>query len=53
MCQYKLLTKKNISKRKSDTRWIAQCQTEATVFDLVLSISQNTMGKEKRTLYQM
>lgn len=53
VCQYKLLTKKNISKRKSDTRWIAQCQTEATVFDLVLSISQNTMGKEKQALYQM
>lgn len=47
MCKYKLLTKKNTSKGKSDTRWTAQCQTESTDVDLFLSISQNTMGKKK------
>lgn len=52
VCKYKLLTKKNTSKGKSDTRGTAQCQTEATDVDLLLSVSQNTMGK-KRALYQM
>ena len=49
MCKYKLLTKKNTSKGKSDTRWTAQCQTESTDVDLFLSISQNTMGKKKKS----
>ena len=53
VCKYKLLTKKNTSKGKSDTRWTAQCQTESTDVDLFLSISQNTMGKKKRALYQI
>ena len=49
MCKYKLLTKKNTSKGKSDTRGTAQCQTEATDFDL-LSISQNTMGRKEHSI---
>lgn len=53
MCKYKLLTKKNTSKGKSDTRWTAQCQTESTDVDLFSSISQNTMGKKKSTLSNM
>lgn len=39
VCKYKPLTKNRYSKGKSDTSWIAQYQTEATVFDFFLSIS--------------
>lgn len=53
MCKYKPLTKNRYSKGKSDTSWIAQYQTEATVFDFFLSVSQNTTEEKKSTVLHM
>lgn len=53
VCKYKPLTKNRYSKGKSDTSWIAQYQTEATVFDFFLSISQNTTEEKKSTVLHM
>lgn len=47
MCKYKLLTKKNTSKGKSDTRGTAQCQTEATDVDLFFKYFSKHNGKKK------